>query len=136
MIRSLILSSAVHILLPLLLLFSLFLLMRGHNEAGGGFVGGLVAASGFALYALAHGAKTARRKLHVEPHSLVGAGLLTALGSGCLSLAAGRPFLAGLWSEGKLPVFDSAGTPLLFDAGVYLVVMGMVLLIIFSLMEG
>jgi len=136
MIRSMILSSAVRILLPLLLLFSLFLLMRGHNEPGGGFVGGLVAASGFALYALAHSAKTARRKMYIEPHSLVGAGLVTALGSGCLSLAVGRPFLAGLWSKGAPPTFDSLGTPLLFDAGVYLVVMGMALLIIFSLMEG
>lgn len=135
MIRSLILSSAVRVLLPLLLLFSLFLLLRGHNEPGGGFVGGLVAASGFALYSLAHGASTARRKMYIEPHTLVGAGLLTALGSGCFSLIAGRPFMTGLWAGQGLPVLDKAGTPLLFDAGVYLVVMGMALLIIFSLME-
>ena len=135
MIRSIILSSAVRILLPLLLLFSLFLLLRGHNEPGGGFVGGLVAASGFALYALAHGASTARLKMYIEPHTLVGAGLLTALGSGCVSLFAGRPFLTGLWSGQPVPVIVKAGTPLLFDAGVYLVVMGMALLIVFTLME-
>lgn len=135
MIRSLILSTAVRILLPLLLLFSLFLLLRGHNEPGGGFVGGLVAASGFALYALAHGVSTARLKMHFEPHTLVAAGLLTAAGSGCLPLFVGRPFLTGLWSGQQLPGIGKAGTPLLFDTGVYLVVMGMALLIVFSLME-
>ena len=135
MIRSLILSTAVRLLLPLLLLFSLFLLLRGHNEPGGGFVGGLVAASGFALYALAHGVSTARLKMHIEPHTLVAAGLLAAVGSGCFALVADRPFMTGLWNAQRLPVIGKAGTPLLFDTGVYLVVMGMALLIVFSLME-
>ena len=135
MIRSLILSTAVRVLLPLLLLFSLFLLLRGHNEPGGGFVGGLVAASGFALYALAHGASIARLKLHIEPHTLIAAGLLTAVSSGCIALVAGHPFMAGLWNGQQLPVIGQAGTPFLFDTGVYLVVMGMALLIVFSLME-
>lgn len=135
MIRSLILSIAVRILLPLLLLFSLFLLLRGHNEPGGGFVGGLVAASGFALYALAHGASRARLKMRIEPHTLVASGLLTAVVSGSFSLVAGRPFMTGLWSGQRIPVISKAGTPLLFDAGVFLVVMGTALLIVFSLME-
>jgi multicomponent Na+:H+ antiporter subunit B len=135
MIRSLILSTAVRILLPLLLLFSLFLLLRGHNEPGGGFVGGLVAASGFALYALAHGVATARRKMYVEPHTLVATGLLTALGSACFSPLAGLPFMTSLWSKQQFSGIGKAGTPFLFDTGVYLVVMGMVLMIVFSLME-
>lgn len=135
MIRSLILSTAVRILLPLLLLFSLFLLLRGHNEPGGGFVGGLVAASGFALYALAHGVSIARRKMYIEPQTLVAAGLLTAAGSGCFALFAGRPFMTGLWGGERIPIIGKAGTPFLFDAGVYLLVMGMALLIVFSLME-
>lgn len=135
MIRSLILSIAVRILLPLLLLFSLFLLLRGHNEPGGGFVGGLVAASGFALYALAHGAPTARLKMHIEPQTIVAAGIFTAVGSGCFSLVTGRPFMTGLWYGERLPVVGKVGTPLLFDFGVFLVVMGMALLIVFSLME-
>ncbi|HMN02746.1 MAG TPA: MnhB domain-containing protein, partial [Geobacter anodireducens] len=65
--QSLFLATAVRLLLPLLLLFSLFLLLRGHNEPGGGFVGGLVAAAAFALHALAHGVAAARRVLRVEP---------------------------------------------------------------------
>lgn len=135
MIRSLILSAAVRILLPLLLLFSLFLLLRGHNEPGGGFVGGLVAASGFTLYALAHGASSARFRMRIDPHTLVAAGLLTAQASGFLALFAGLPFMTGLWYGERLPVIGKAGTPFLFDIGVYLVVLGMTLLIVFSLME-
>jgi multicomponent Na+:H+ antiporter subunit B len=133
--RSLILATAVQLLLPLLLLFSLFLLFRGHNDPGGGFVGGLSAAAGFALYALASGVAAARRLLHVHPRTLIAAGLLTALGSGLAGPAAGRPFMTGLWSAVKIPVFGKFGTPLLFDAGVYLVVVGVTTLIIFSLME-
>jgi multicomponent Na+:H+ antiporter subunit B len=59
------------------LLFSLFLLFRGHNEPGGGFVGGLVAATAFALYAIAYGIVRARQALRVDPRTLIGIGLFT-----------------------------------------------------------
>ncbi|MBI5446030.1 MAG: Na+/H+ antiporter subunit B [Deltaproteobacteria bacterium] len=133
--QSLILSTASRLLLPLLLLFSLFLLLRGHNEPGGGFVAGLVAAVAFVLQALAHGVAQARRMLRAEPRLLVASGLLTALASGLVSMTLGQPFLTGRWSTLRMPVIGHAGTPLLFDAGVYLVVAGMALLIVFSLME-
>ena len=132
---SLILSTATRYLLPLLLLFSVFLLLRGHNEPGGGFVGGLVAAAAFALDAIAHGVAQARRLLGVDPRTLMGLGLLIALASGLLGLAGGDPFMTGLWTEGKLPVLGQVGTPLLFDAGVYLVVIGVILTIVFALSE-
>lgn len=133
--HSLILATAIRLLLPLMLLFSLFLLLRGHNEPGGGFVGGLVVAAAFALYTLAHGEKEGRRMLRVAPLQLVATGLLIALTSGLLPLLAGLPFLTGLWSSVPAPVIGHAGTPLLFDLGVYLLVAGMSLLIIFTLME-
>lgn len=133
--QSLILATAIRLLLPLMLLFSLFLLLRGHNEPGGGFVGGLVVAAAFALYTLAHGAQEGRRMLRVEPLKLVASGLLIALLSGLLPLVAGLPFLTALWSSVPAPVIGHAGTPLLFDTGVYLLVAGMSLLIIFTLME-
>jgi len=132
---SLILSTATRYLLPLLLLFSIFLLLRGHNEPGGGFAGGLVAAAAFALYAIAHNVADARRVLRIDPRLLVGLGLLTALSSGLIGLLAGYPFMTGLWSTRSLPVLGKVGTPLLFDLGVYLVVIGITLLIIFSLAE-
>jgi multicomponent Na+:H+ antiporter subunit B len=133
--KSLILSTATRYLLPLLLLFSIFLLLRGHNEPGGGFVGGLVAAAAFALYAIAYDVPQARRALGIDPRTLMVVGLLVAAGSGGLSLVAGKPFMTGLWSAQEVPVLGKVGTPLLFDSGVYLVVIGVVLMIIFTLAE-
>ncbi|ABL00813.1 Na+/H+ antiporter subunit B [Pelobacter propionicus] len=132
---SLILATAIRILLPLMLLFSLFLLLRGHNEPGGGFAGGLVAAAAFALYSLAHGEQEGRRLLRVDPLRLVATGLLMALASGLLSLPMGLPFLTAAWSSVPVPGIGHVGTPLLFDAGVYVLVVGIALLIIFTLME-
>ena len=133
--QSLILATAIRLLLPLMLLFSLILLLRGHNEPGGGFVGGLVVAAAFALYTLAHGEREGRRLLRVDPLRLISVGLLIALVSGLLPLLVGKPFLTALWSTVPAPVIGHAGTPLLFDAGVYLLVAGVALLIIFTLME-
>lgn len=133
--KSLILSTATRYLLPLLLLFSIFLLLRGHNEPGGGFVGGLVAAAAFALYAIAYDVPQARRALGIDPRTLMAVGLLAAAGSGGLSLVAGKPFMTGLWSAQEVPLLGKVGTPLLFDSGVYLVVIGVVLMIIFTLAE-
>ncbi len=133
---SLILSTATRYMLPLLLLFSIFLLLRGHNEPGGGFVGGLVAAAAFALYAIAYDVATARRTLGIDSRTLIGLGLLVALTSGVISLIAGQPFMTGLWSEYAVPLLGKVGTPLLFDIGVYLVVIGVTLTIIFGLAEA
>jgi multicomponent Na+:H+ antiporter subunit B len=134
-VYSLILASAARLLLPLMLAFSIYLLWRGHNEPGGGFVGGLVAAASFALYALALGRRQAIEVLRVDPKLLIPAGLLTALISGLISLAQGAPFMTGRWLEQPIPVIGKVGTPLLFDIGVYIVVLGIALTIIFSLME-
>lgn len=131
---SLILSTATRLLLPILLMFSLFLLLRGHNEPGGGFVGGLVAASGFALYSLAAGVAAARRLLRIDTRFIALAGLGLSLASGVAGLVSGRPFLSGLWAVGAEGGF-AAGTPLLFDAGVYLLVVGIVLTVLFTLAE-
>jgi multicomponent Na+:H+ antiporter subunit A len=123
--------SAARLLMPLLLLFAVFLLVRGHNEPGGGFVGGLVAASAFALYGIAFGIERARRALIVEPMTLLGAGLLIAVASGVPAVLRGQPFLTAQWTHGPMAV----GTPTVFDIGVFLVVTGVVLMMIFSLAE-
>jgi multicomponent Na+:H+ antiporter subunit B len=134
---SLILRTATRFLMTLLLLFSFFLLLRGHNEPGGGFVGGLVAGTAFVLYAVSFQVDSARKLLRADPHTLIGLGLLLAAGSGVLGLAAGRPFLTGMWAAWELPENGelAVGTVLLFDVGVYLVVVGAVLTILFSLLE-
>ncbi len=134
---SLILRTMVRLLLPLLLLFSVFLLLRGHNEPGGGFVGGLMAATGFALFSIAFGSSTARRILQIDPLVLIGVGLLLALSSGLMTLLLEQPFLTGVWYKLSLGALGKLelGTPLFFDIGVYLTVWGVTLTIIFALEE-
>jgi multicomponent Na+:H+ antiporter subunit B len=136
-VKPLILPTAARLLLPLLLLFSIFLLLRGHNLPGGGFAAGLVAAAAFALYAVATNVPTARRALGVAPRTLLGAGLLVALLSGLVPVMIGQPFLTGLWGSLPVPGIGNVdlGTPLLFDIGVYLVVIGMTLTIVLALAE-
>lgn len=133
---SIVLRTATRYLLPLLLLFSVFVLLRGHNEPGGGFVGGLVAATSFALYAIGYGIGPARQLLQVSPRRLIGIGLLVAAASGLIGMAAGEPFMTARWDIRQIPVVGKLGTPLLFDIGVYLVVIGVTLTIIFALLEA
>jgi len=134
---SLILRTVTRHLLALLLLFSVFLFLRGHNAPGGGFVAGLVASTGWALYALAYDAAGARRVLRVDPHLLICLGLLVSLASGGLALLAARPFLTGLWLSFPVPGLGTvdAGTPLFFDLGVYLLVLGATLTVILAMAE-
>ncbi len=135
--RGLILPTATTYLMPVLLLLSLFLLLRGHNEPGGGFAGGLVAAAAFVLLSVASGVSVARRALQVDPRSLIGVGLLLMIISGFVGpLLYGEPYLTSHWWTIPVGAYEVAvGTPLLFDIGVYLGVAGTVLLIVFSLEE-
>ena len=133
--KSLILRTASRYLLVLLVLFSVFILFRGHNEPGGGFVGGLLIAGAFALYALAYEAETARRLLRFDPRTIIGVGLVTAAGSGLAAVWHGQPFLTGLWLPYPIPFLGKLGTVFFFDLGVYLVVLGTTLLILFTLEE-
>ncbi|MFB3779711.1 MAG: Na+/H+ antiporter subunit B [Bryobacteraceae bacterium] len=132
-----ILFNTARLLSPLLLVCSVLVLLRGHNAPGGGFVGGLLAAAAFSLQAIVKGTAAARRTLRVRPHALLGAGLLASLGSGVPALLAGRPFLSGSWARLTMPFGGEieVGTVLLFDVGVYLVVLGSVLLMVFTLSE-
>ena len=116
-------------------MLSVYLLVHGHNVPGGGFVGGLVASAAFALFTIAHGVSRARKTLHFNPRTLIGLGLLVVLASGCPGLFYNKPFLTGMWSSLKIPLLGKIGTPLVFDTGVYLVVIGVALTIIFSLAE-
>jgi multicomponent Na+:H+ antiporter subunit B len=132
---SLILRTAARLLLVLLLVLSIFVLLRGHNEPGGGFIGGLLAAGGFAIYQLACGVTRARRLVRIEPRLLAGAGLLVAILAGTAAVVTGQAFLTGLWAARAVPGVGKLGTPLLFDLGVFLLVLGSVLTVLFTLDE-
>lgn len=123
--NALILRVCGPLVLPLALGFSLYLLWRGHNEPGGGFVGGLMAAAGFVIYALPRGRGELLRLLRLPPGAIAALGLFMALGSGLPGLLVGQPFLTHQWK-----VWDGGfaiGTALMFDIGVYLAVLGSVL---------
>ncbi len=133
---SVILATGARYILPLMLLFAFFILLRGHNEPGGGFIGGLVVACGFSLFALAYSVADARQILRVDPIQLIGWGLLIALVSGLFSLLLGSPFMTGLWPDFVIPAIGKVGTPTIFDVGVFLVVIGVILNVVFSLAES
>jgi multisubunit Na+/H+ antiporter MnhB subunit len=135
--RSAILEITARWFLPILGALSLLILFRGHNAPGGGFIGGLTAAAGFGLSAFASGVAVARARLVIAPQRLIGFGLLTAVLSGFPGLVSGGPFLEPRWVT--LPLFGllewKTGTVFLFDCGVYLVVLGVMSLVIFSALE-
>ena len=134
---SLILQTATRFIFTLLLLFSIFILLRGHNEPGGGFIAGLVTSGAFVLYAIAYDVGAARRALRLESRFLIALGLMISGGCGLATVLVNEPFLTGKWGAvdwvGSVPL--AVGTPVLFDVGVYLVVIGVTLTIIFSLAE-
>jgi len=134
-VTSLILRAATRYLTPLLLLLSVFVLLRGHHEPGGGFIGGLLAAAPFAFHALAWGPRATLLLLRVDPRTILGAGLTVALVAGGVAVWAGGAFLTGHWLPLTVPGLGKAGTPLLFDLGVYLVVVGTTTLILLTLAE-
>ncbi|WP_224214101.1 Na+/H+ antiporter subunit B [Vibrio metschnikovii] len=135
---ALILQVAARFLLPMLLLFSIFLLLRGHNEPGGGFIAGLVASSAFALHLFAFTPVQTQRLIGVDGSQLMGVGLMIAMFSGLIGvILSGSEFLTSVWWTVYLPGVGELklSTPLLFDIGVYLVVIGMVTTLLLTLAE-
>ncbi|USD35433.1 MULTISPECIES: hydrogen gas-evolving membrane-bound hydrogenase subunit E [Vibrio] len=119
-IRSLIFATTAHIVAALMLVFSLYLLLRGHNEPGGGFIGALIAVIGFALLMFAESPKYVRERLYYSPFSIALFGIFLSFVAGLMSFAFNLPFLTGLWWKDILPL----GTPLIFDVGIYLAIIG------------
>lgn len=134
--NTVILRTITPFLAALMFLFSVFVLLRGHNEPGGGFIGGLIAASALATYGIAYGVGAVRRALYFEATAIAGFGVLLAGLSGLVSVFFGKPFLTGFWVE-----FYVLGAPvklsniLVFDVGVYLAVVGTVASIALNLEE-
>jgi len=104
------------------LLISFQILWRGHNLPGGGFIGGLVAGSILSLAGWALGLQQAREMLRVSPATLIFVGLGASLASGLLGYLLGSSIFEGLWIS--VPWLGKVGSPLLFDVGIYLTVVG------------
>ncbi len=134
--NTLIFRTVAPFITALMLLFSVFILLRGHNEPGGGFIGGLIAASALAIYGIAFGVDAVRRAIRFHPLAIAGFGLLLSCLAGLLSILFAVPFMTGLW---VYPVLAGVEVPLssvmLFDLGVYFVVLGAVVSIALALEE-
>ena len=114
-----------------MVLFSIVILLRGHNDPGGGFIGGLIAASAAAIYGMARGVGEVRRLLRFNPMAFAGFGVALAIAVGLISAVAGAPFLTAFWLPGY-----AFGVPGAFDVGVYFVVFGTMTAIILALEDS
>lgn len=178
--KTVILATAIRILIPIFILFSVYTLFRGHNHPGGGFIGGLIGAIAFVFHTMTHGPQHTvdtflklnlygyprqpnqsrslylmrmmrvnvwpRRKLahhpelkqrmiRIEPIYIIATGLFLAATSGVAGLVFGQPFMHAFWADFYIPIMGKPGTPILFDLGVYLAVIGVVLKITFAMSE-
>lgn len=123
--NSVIFRTVAPLIVALMLVFSVYVCLRGHNEPGGGFIGGLIASGAIAVLGTAIGVPATRRALRFDPIAIAGFGVLLAALSGLPSLFIEAPFMTSIWLY--LDVGDSViplSTPLIFDIGVYLVVFG------------
>jgi len=130
--RPVVLVTVSKLLLPIALMVSAFLFLRGHNEPGGGFIAGLVTGVALILQYIAEGTQRSRERLPWDQAGVVGVGILIALATGIGSWLFGHPFLTTTFTYVTLPVvgkFELASA-MLFDLGVYLAVVGTVLIIL------
>ncbi|MAY08468.1 MAG: monovalent cation/H+ antiporter subunit A [Pseudomonadales bacterium] len=131
----LMLVNLSHVLLPLALMISVYIFLRGHNLPGGGFIAGLITAVALILQYVASGEAWTAQRWPVNYHWLAGAGVLIAGATGVGSWAFGYPFLTSSFGHFHIPLVGEIelATAMLFDLGVYLTVVGATLLILANL---
>lgn len=133
--RSQILDEADRWLFPVILLVSVYIALRGHNAPGGGFAGGLVAGAAFVLRFLAAGALSVRRSTIARATTLIGAGLFLAAATALAPLLVGDALLESTIWKVDLPAIGTVKivSSAIFDIGVYLLVIGVVLAVLLAL---
>ena len=125
----------MRLMFPMILALSVYLLLRGHNLPGGGFVAGITLAAGVILQYMAGGTRWAEDHLAIRPARWIAAGLLLATATGAGSLLFGRPFLTSHAAHFELPLIGALHVPsaLFFDVGVFALVVGATGLILIAL---
>ena len=133
--NSLILTTGTRAVFHTILLFSTFLLFAGHNAPGGGFIGGLVASAALVLRFVAHGPDDVRKTVRVAPETLLGVGVLLAAVAAVAPMLLGGELLSSDTLKVSVPLLGQvkASSVLVFDIGVYLVVVGLVLTMLHTL---
>ena len=129
--RMVFLDESVSVVFHAALVGSLWLLFAGHNQPGGGFAGGLVAGAAISLRYLAGGLAEVRRVSRFAPWTILGTGLATSTGIALVPVLIGEPILSSLGTELDLPLLGAsyASTALVFDIGVYMLVVGLVFMV-------
>jgi monovalent cation:proton antiporter len=137
MTGSLILTTVTRLVFFVVLLFSLYLLLRGHNSPGGGFIAGVMTALGILLQSIASDLHYVRLVFRVEPRVLAGVGLMTSLATGLVPMLLGYPFLTSTFGHVHVPGLGEVeiASAFFFDLGVYFVVVGGSLLMMITLAE-
>lgn len=132
---SLILTVGVDTLFHSTLLISVFLLFVGHQSPGGGFVAGLVAGAAWVLRYAESDAETVARQTRIAPEALLGVGLLLITGTALAPLLLDRPLLARLTLDLQVPLVGEVVLPstLVFDSGLFVIVVGVVLMFLQTL---
>lgn len=125
----------IQLMCPVILLFGVHLFLRGHDLPGGGFVAGITVSVALILLYMARGARWVESKLRVRPVRWIGLGLLLAVGTGLGSLAFGRPFLTSHFQYAELPLLGRLplASAIVFDLGVFFLVVGAVTLMLIAL---
>ena len=128
-------SAMMQWLFPFVIAFAVHIFMRGHDLPGGGFAAGLTLSIGFLLQYLAGGTRWAEDRIRIQPLRLMGGGMLLAAATGAGAWAFGYPFLTSSFEYLELPLIGKipAATALLFDLGVFLLVVGATVLILVAL---
>ncbi|GIQ70150.1 Na(+)/H(+) antiporter subunit B [Xylanibacillus composti] len=137
-INDVILRTATKVITFIILAFSLYLFFAGHNNPGGGFIGGLVTASALVLMYLAFDLESMKKAIPVNYITMTAVGLLIAVATGLGSFLFGAPFLSHTFDYFDLPLFGEKtelATAVLFDLGVYLTVVGITMTIILAIGE-
>ena len=126
---------AARVALPISFMVGVFIFLRGHNEPGGGFIAGLVVAIALLMQYMASGFGWAQARKRIDYHALIGWGVVIAAATGIGSWLAGRPFLTSNFGYFRIPPMEKfeLATAMLFDLGVFLTVVGAVMLTLYSL---
>ncbi len=135
---SLILNRITRVVIHILLVFSIFLLLKGHNEPGGGFIAGLMASVSIVLIYITYDIETVKKFMPISYPAMIALGLFFAAGMGLGGVVLGYPFLTQTFDYFQIPFIGEIelATALIFDIGVFLTVVGATLLIISSIGEG